>query len=116
MTPANLQQQPTRASSAGTVFLKVLGGAALWIFAGATFIFLPLGVMASDGCDTGDTRMICTVAGQNAVAWTPIIAAPTAGALGTWGLASRRELAPAAWMLAIMMLMATWMVVLSIAG
>ncbi|MFI0741610.1 hypothetical protein ACH4PU_26575 [Streptomyces sp. NPDC021100] len=115
MTSADTHQAPEGASSAGTAFLKLLGGVALWLFAAFTFTTLPISVMASDGCTTGDTGMICTVAGQNAVFWTPGLASPAAALLGTWGLASRRENGPMAWMTALMMLMATWFVVLSIA-
>ncbi|MGK5639550.1 hypothetical protein ACSNOK_14750 [Streptomyces sp. URMC 126] len=115
MTSADTHQAPDGASSAGTALLKMLGGVALWLFAAFTFTTLPLSVMASDGCGTGDTQMICTAAGQNVVFWTPVLGAPAAAFLGTWGLVSRRENAPLAWMAALMMLMATWFVVLSIA-
>lgn len=115
MTSADTHQTPDSASSTGVAFLKLLGGVALWLFAAFTFAVLPVCVMASDGCDAGDTKMICTATGQNAVVWTPVLAAPAAALLGTWGLASRRENGPLAWMIALMMLMATWFVVLSIA-
>ncbi|MBC2877719.1 MULTISPECIES: hypothetical protein [Streptomyces] len=72
MTPADLTHAPATDStgSAGSpadTALRVLGIVALWVFAGLTFLILPLSVMASDGCDQGDTRTICTTAGQQAV-------------------------------------------------
>ncbi|GAA0431653.1 hypothetical protein [Streptomyces luteireticuli] len=96
--------------------LKAIGGLALWLFAGATFLLLPFTVMASDNCDADDARTICTAAGQQAVAYVPLITAPAATALGMWGLLSRRDMAPLAWIIAMVMLGVTWMVVISIAG
>ncbi|MGI5338227.1 hypothetical protein ACQEVS_12900 [Streptomyces sp. CA-181903] len=103
-------------NSAVDIALKAVGMAALWIFAGLTFLFLPLSVMASDGCDQGDTRTICTTAAQQAVGWIPLLTAPTAALLGTWGLVSRREGAPVAWGVAVAMLMGAWVVVDGIVG
>ncbi|MFI9200044.1 hypothetical protein [Streptomyces sp. NPDC053048] len=95
---------------AGAV-LKGLGGVALWVLAGLTFFFLPMSVMASDGCSETDPRVICTVAGQQAVVLVPLVASPVAAVLGTWGVASRRESGWVAWLLATLMLGAAWVVV-----
>ncbi|MBZ4321979.1 hypothetical protein [Streptomyces huiliensis] len=118
MTSADAAQTPTTAAadSAAVTALKVMGTAALWLFAGLTFLILPFTVMASDGCNQGDTRAICTVAGQQAAAWIPWLTAPAAALLGTWGLMSRREGAPVAWGVALVMLMGAWVVVLGITG
>ncbi|WP_372407935.1 hypothetical protein [Streptomyces luteireticuli] len=105
-----------RYDNAAANCLKAIGGLVLWLFAGATFLFAPLAVMASDPCGQGDTQLICTTTGQQLVAYVPLGTALLAAPLGTWGLASRRELARYAWVLAMVMLMAAWMVVDAIAG
>ncbi|MFC4516264.1 hypothetical protein [Streptomyces ehimensis] len=99
-----------------TLVLKYLGGVVLWVFAAFTFLLLPLNVMASDGCFDGDTRAICTVAGQNAVAYVPMVTAPLAGVLGTYGLAAEGGRARGLYAVAMGMLVAAWVVVSAIAG
>ncbi|KNB49585.1 hypothetical protein [Streptomyces caatingaensis] len=105
-----------RHESAAANCLKAIGGLVLWLFAGATFLFAPLAVMASDPCAPEDTQLICTAAGQQLVAYVPLGAALAAAPLGTWGLVSRRELAPLAWVAAMATLAVAWFVVLAIAG
>ncbi|MBH1932825.1 hypothetical protein I5Q34_00690 [Streptomyces sp. AV19] len=95
--------------------LKAIGGLVLWLFAGATFLFAPLMAMASDPCGPADTELICTAAGQQLVVYIPLGTALVAAPLGTWGLVSRRETARLAWLLAMAMLVVTWMVTSSIA-
>lgn len=99
-----------------TLVLKYLGGVALWVFAAFTFLLLPLNVMASDGCFDGDTRAICTAAGQNAVAYIPMVTAPLAGVLGTYGLAAEGGRARGLYAVAMGALVAAWVVVSAIAG
>ncbi|GAA2918447.1 hypothetical protein GCM10020221_13400 [Streptomyces thioluteus] len=103
-------------NTAASNCLKAIGGLVLWLLAGATFLFAPLAVMASDPCGPEDTQLICTAAGQKLVAFVPLGTALVAAPLGTWGLASRWKPARYAWVLAMGMLVAAWVVVNAIAG
>ncbi|MGA5133240.1 hypothetical protein [Streptomyces blastmyceticus] len=103
--------QPPRAgqhNDSTSTAAKLVGGAILWLFAAVTFCVLPLSTMASDGCNEGDTQLICSIGAQQAVVFIPMLTAPTAAALGTWGLCSRRAIAPFAWIAAMLLLMGTW--------
>ncbi|MFI1797027.1 hypothetical protein ACH427_06645 [Streptomyces sp. NPDC020379] len=94
-----------------SVVLKFVGCVVLWLFAAYTLFVLPLSVMASDNCDQGDTRTICSVDVQQAVGLIPELTVPIALAVGTWGICSRRRWAPAAWVTAVVLLMAAWVTV-----
>ncbi|MEU5430648.1 hypothetical protein AB0H73_34300 [Streptomyces olivoreticuli] len=94
-----------------SLVLKFVGGVVLWLFAAYTRVVLPLSVMASDNCNQGDTRTICSVDAQQAVGLIPAIAVPIALVLGTWGVCSRRKWAPAAWATAVVLLMGAWIAV-----
>ncbi|MFI1797028.1 hypothetical protein ACH427_06650 [Streptomyces sp. NPDC020379] len=93
---------------------KFLGGAVLWLFAAFTFCVLPITVMASDGCNEGDTQPICSLAVQQAVVAIPMLTAPTAAILGTWGFCSRRGVGLIAWMGAMLLLIGAWAAVKAI--
>lgn len=107
--PQPPQPQPPQPPT--SLAAKFLGGAVLWLFAAFTFCVLPIAVMGSDGCYEGDTQPICSLAVQRTVVFVPVLAAPTAAILGTWGLCSRRAAAPFAWMGAMLLLVVAWAVV-----
>ncbi|MEU2869958.1 hypothetical protein ABZ769_12235 [Streptomyces olivoreticuli] len=94
-----------------SLVLKFVGGVILWLFAAYTRVVLPLSVMASDNCNQGDTRTICSPAAQEAVGTIPAITVPIALVLGTWGVCSRWKWAPAAWVTAVVLLMGAWVAV-----
>lgn len=98
-----------------SIALKIVGGVTLWLFAAYTFLILPLSVMASDNCNQGDTRTICSVGAQQSVGLIPELTVPIAIALGTWGLCSRRNRAYLAWVAAVLLLLAAWVAVGEIA-
>ncbi|RLV08987.1 hypothetical protein CTZ27_09725 [Streptomyces griseocarneus] len=89
-----------------------LGCALLWGFAAVVFFLLPVSVMGSDGCYSDNaTQPICSLGVQQFVVFGPMITAPIAAIFGTWGLCSRRELAPIAWVVAMLILGGVWVTV-----
>ncbi|MEV6674926.1 hypothetical protein [Streptomyces sp. NPDC051162] len=111
LTPDIRPPQTERHNDSTSKAAKFFGGVVLWLFAAFTFCVLPITVMGSDGCNEGDTQPICSLAVQQAVVFIPVITAPIAALLGTWGLCSRRAIAPFAWMAAMLLLVIAWAVV-----
>lgn len=109
--PPRTRRHPNIAS----VVRKFFGVLLLWLFSAWTLVVLPLSVMASDDCDQGDTRTICSVAAQGAIGTISSTTVPIALVLGTWGICSRRKWAPAAWVTAVALLMGAWIAVREIA-
>ncbi|MFG2532621.1 hypothetical protein [Streptomyces sp. NPDC048516] len=76
-------------SVTGSAAGRIVGGLLVLAFAGMTGLFAPFLVMASDGCNEGDARTICSVGAQQVVGNLPVIAAFVAALLAVMGMGSR---------------------------
>ncbi|MFB7760013.1 hypothetical protein [Streptomyces xiamenensis] len=98
------------------IFLRAAGMVAILLFAALTFSIAPFGAMNSAGCHDGDSRSICSTGVQQAVALAPWITAPLAAVAGVAGMARREDGGAGWWFGAVLLLVVTWIFVMSMAG
>ncbi|QIY55913.1 hypothetical protein HEP86_17035 [Streptomyces sp. RPA4-5] len=110
--PVRDDAPPVTGSAVGRFFVGLL----LLAFAGVTGLFGPLLVMASDGCNEGDARMICSTGGQQIVGGLPVAAAFVAALLTVVGMGSKGGAGWRCLLAAPCLLGGSWVVSLAIAG
>lgn len=103
---------PVTGSAVGRFFVGLL----LLAFAGVTGLFGPLLVMASDGCNEGDARMICSTGAQQIVGTLPLVSAFVAALLTVVGMASRGAAGWVCLLAAPCLLAVAWVASLAITG
>ncbi|MYX08988.1 hypothetical protein GTW98_19635 [Streptomyces sp. SID8375] len=110
--PVRDEAQSVRGSVVGRIFIGLL----ILAFAGVTGLFAPLLVMASDSCNEGDARMICSAGAQQIVGGLPVAAAFVAALLAVVGIGSRSAAGWGCLLAAPCVLVVSWVVSLGIAG
>ncbi|MFE1171610.1 hypothetical protein [Streptomyces sp. NPDC058773] len=114
--PDALPVRETASSDTGSTVGRVVIGLLVLAFAGVTGLFAPLLVMASDNCNEGDARAICSASVQQIVGGLPVGAAFVAALLAVVGMANRSAAGWGCLLAAPFLLVVSWVVALGLAG
>ncbi|MFG2139613.1 hypothetical protein [Streptomyces sp. NPDC048650] len=110
--PVRDDAPPVTGSDVGRILIGLL----VLAFAGVTGLFAPLLVMASDGCNEGDARTICSAGAQQIVGNLPVGAAFVAAVLTVVGMSNRGNAGWGCLLAAPCLLAVAWVVSLAIVG
>ncbi|MGX1760522.1 hypothetical protein ACWIG5_27005 [Streptomyces lydicus] len=113
--PAAPSVSDTAPSVTGSAAARVVAGVLVLAFAAVTGLFAPFLVMASDGCNEGDARTICSTGGQQIVGTLPVGAAFVAALLAVVGMGSRGAAGRGCLLAAPCLLALAWVVSYAIA-
>ncbi|MEU6330676.1 hypothetical protein ABZ851_25860 [Streptomyces sp. NPDC047049] len=114
--PAAPSVSDTAPPVTGSAAARVVAGVLVLAFAAVTGLFAPFLVMASDGCNEGDARTICSVGAQQVVGNLPVIAAFVAALLAVVGMSSRGGAGRGCLLAAPCLLVVAWVVSMALAG
>ncbi len=114
--PADPSVSDTAPPVTGSAAARVVAGVLVLAFAAVTGLFAPFLVMASDGCNEGDARTICSVGAQQVVGNLPVIAAFVAALLAVVGMSSRGGAGRGCLLAAPCLLVVAWVASMALAG